>query len=80
MRDKHLLGPFEGFLRSSRLFWPLSMGPSIARGQIGCKPEGAQKENQEADIILLVFSRRAILVAPPGFLLVYMCISFLGYS
>jgi len=31
------MGPFEGFLRSSRLFWPLKMAPSIARGHFEAK-------------------------------------------
>ena len=31
------MGPFEGFLRSSRLFWPLKMVPSVARGHFRAK-------------------------------------------
>ena len=37
LREKHIMGPFEGFLRSSRLFWPLKMVPSEARGHFGAK-------------------------------------------
>ena len=37
MREKHLMGPFKGFLRSWRLFWPLKMVPSVARGHFGAK-------------------------------------------
>ena len=29
--EKHLLGPFEGFLRWTKLCWPLKMVPSIAK-------------------------------------------------
>ncbi len=34
-REKHIMGPLEGFLRSSRLFWPLKMVPSVARCHFG---------------------------------------------
>ena len=31
------MGPSKGFLRSSRLFWPLKMVPSVARGHFDAK-------------------------------------------
>jgi len=32
MQEKHLMGPFKGFLGSSRLFWPHLNGPEYNQG------------------------------------------------
>jgi len=46
MREKHIMGPFKGVLRSSRLFWPLKMVPSVTRGHFGAKKEYEFKKSE----------------------------------
>ena len=46
------MGLFEGFLRSSKLFWPLKMVPNVARGHFGAKKvESSSKTPRKGPIM-----------------------------
>ena len=47
MRDKHIMGPFEGFFEELETFWPLKMVPSETRGHFEAKKVLYMAEQQK---------------------------------